>query len=137
NTLKPHIDSNYRTKTEAKDTYIIGSSLGGLMAFYALLKYPEIFNHAGVFSPAFWVNPEIFDLASSTEISQDLFIYFLAGSNESETMIPNIQRMTEILNLKGLDDEHYEIHTVEGGEHNEALWRDGFPFAFHWFFTEH
>jgi alpha-glucosidase len=40
----------------------MGSSLGGLISYYAVLKYPEVFGKAGVFSPAFWINPEIFEL---------------------------------------------------------------------------
>jgi predicted alpha/beta superfamily hydrolase len=53
-TLKPYIDTHYRTKTKAKNTTIMGSSLGGLVSYYAILKYPEVFGKAGVFSPSFW-----------------------------------------------------------------------------------
>ena len=42
NTLKPEIDKKYRTKPNAKNTTIMGSSLGGLTSFYAVIKYPEI-----------------------------------------------------------------------------------------------
>ena len=31
NTLKPYVDKNYRTKTNASNTVIFGSSLGGLV----------------------------------------------------------------------------------------------------------
>jgi predicted alpha/beta superfamily hydrolase len=48
-TLKPEIDTKYRTKSNTKNTGIIGSSLGGLVSYYAVLKYPEIFGKAGVF----------------------------------------------------------------------------------------
>lgn len=34
-TLKPYIDKNYRTKTKPKNTIIMGSSLGGLVSYYA------------------------------------------------------------------------------------------------------
>ena len=37
-TLKPHVDKTYRTKTKAKHTTIFGSSLGGLVSYYAVLK---------------------------------------------------------------------------------------------------
>ena len=50
-TLKPYIDKNYRTKTKPKNTIIIGSSLGGLVSYYAAVKYPEVFGKAGVFYP--------------------------------------------------------------------------------------
>ena len=53
NTLKPHIDVTYRTLKDANDTTIFGSSLGGLISFYATIKYPETFGKAGVFFPSF------------------------------------------------------------------------------------
>ena len=60
-TLKPFIDKKYRTIKESKNTFIAGSSMGGLISMYAVLEYPKIFGGAGVFSPAFWVRPKIFD----------------------------------------------------------------------------
>ena len=36
--LKPYIDSHYRTETDAKHTTIAGSSMGGLISMYAALK---------------------------------------------------------------------------------------------------
>ena len=52
-TLKPYVDKTYRTKTSSKNTAIFGSSLGGLISFYAALQYPEVFGKVGCFSPAF------------------------------------------------------------------------------------
>ncbi len=60
-TLKPFIDKNYRTAKDKANTAIAGSSMGGLISLYAVLKYPKVFGAAGVFSPAFWVAPKIFD----------------------------------------------------------------------------
>ena len=42
-TLKPFIDSNYRTKTSKEHTFISGSSMGGVISFYLGLKYPNVF----------------------------------------------------------------------------------------------
>lgn len=36
NTLKPYVDENYRTLPDRKNTIIAGSSMGGLMAMYAV-----------------------------------------------------------------------------------------------------
>ena len=62
-TVKPKIDSTYRTKPDTKNTLIAGSSLGGLTSFYATLKYPDIFGKAVVFSPSFWFSDEIYNYA--------------------------------------------------------------------------
>ncbi|RZK32590.1 MAG: esterase, partial [Hymenobacter sp.] len=52
--LKPYIDAHYRTQPDAAHTAIAGSSMGGLIALYAGLKYPQVFGRIGVFSPAIW-----------------------------------------------------------------------------------
>lgn len=48
--LKPHIDSNYATLPGPKNTYIAGSSMGGLISIYALCEYPEVFSGAACLS---------------------------------------------------------------------------------------
>ena len=63
NEVKPYIDANYRTKTNAKNTSIIGSSLGGLISFYGGLKYPKVFGKIGALSPSFWFSDEIYNFA--------------------------------------------------------------------------
>lgn len=52
--LKGFIDTYYRTKPEASNTAIIGSSRGGLASFYMANKRPERFGKAASMSPSFW-----------------------------------------------------------------------------------
>ncbi len=52
-TLKPFIDKHYKTLADKKNTYVAGSSMGGLISLYAVMKYPSVFGGAGIFSPAF------------------------------------------------------------------------------------
>ena len=132
NTLKPYIDKTYRTKTEAEHTSIFGSSLGGLMSFYAVIKYPETFGKAGVFSPAFWINPEIFDLVRATNIPKTSKFYFLAGTDEGETMIPKLEDMLKLLEAKGVQENQIESRIIDGGKHNEKLWASNFGEAYKW-----
>ena len=47
--LKPYIDKNYRTMKDPQHTFIAGSSMGGLISLYTLMKYPDVFGSAGVF----------------------------------------------------------------------------------------
>ncbi|MBF8151505.1 alpha/beta hydrolase [Winogradskyella sp. F6397] len=132
NTLKPHIDKTYRTKPEAEDTTIFGSSLGGLLSFYAVIKYPETFGKAGVFSPAFWINPEIFDFVEASDIPETSKFYFLAGTDEGETMIPKLDEMLKLLETKGVKDTQYTSLKIKGGQHNEKIWADHFGTAYEW-----
>ncbi len=41
--LKPFVDSVYRTKPGRQETFIMGSSMGGLISMYAVCEYPQIF----------------------------------------------------------------------------------------------
>jgi predicted alpha/beta superfamily hydrolase len=134
-TVKPHIDSYYRTKKEKEYTGILGSSLGGLTAYYAVISYPDTFGMAGVFSPAFWINPEMFDLNEYSE-TLDARIYFMAGDSESEDMVPDMDRMAKLATGKAKKADMVYKKTVPGGKHNEALWAKEFAQAFIWLTEE-
>ncbi|MUP46223.1 alpha/beta hydrolase [Gramella sp. BOM4] len=131
-TLKPHVDSTYRTKAGLQNTGIFGSSLGGLISFYAILKYPETFGMAGVYSPSFWFNEKIYDYTRDSELNADAKIYFLVGTEESEEMIPDAERMAKLLKEKGIKPENFQAMYIEGGKHNEALWRKNFANTYIW-----
>ena len=53
--IKPFIDRSYRSLPEPGQTMILGSSHGGLAAFYIANRRPEVFGFAGALSPSFWV----------------------------------------------------------------------------------
>jgi predicted alpha/beta superfamily hydrolase len=53
--LKPWVDEAYRTEPKAARTAIVGSSHGGLAAFYTACRAPERFGLVGALSPSFWV----------------------------------------------------------------------------------
>ncbi|MBA6153018.1 alpha/beta hydrolase [Gelidibacter maritimus] len=132
NTLKPHIDTTYRTLNSAEHTTIFGSSLGGLLSFYALIKYPETFGNAGIFSPSFWFSNRIFEFVSGTDVSPNSRFYFLAGSEESKGMIPDMNKMIGILRKEGVPENHIKSTIIKEGQHNESLWRESFPEAYEW-----
>ncbi|WP_428231758.1 alpha/beta hydrolase [Flavobacterium sp.] len=131
-TLKPYIDTNYRTKPNAKNTLIMGSSLGGLVSYYAVLKYPETFGKAGVFSPSFWFSNDIYNrTVQAPKIKTK--IYFLCGDKESDEMVKDMTKMERLLDTKRCYCLHLtKSKIVKGGEHNEKLWRDGFVKAVLW-----
>ncbi len=51
--LKPFIDRTYRTRPERPHTFVMGSSMGGLISAYALCEYPQVFGGAGCVSTHF------------------------------------------------------------------------------------
>ena len=129
-TLKPLIDKKYRTFKDKNNTFTAGSSMGGLISMYAALKYPKVFGGAGVFSPAFWVGPKIFDDIKTKGKKVKAKIYFYAGDEEGETMVP--------MTIRAFNEMHRvsksKMATVirSGGKHNEARWRVEFPLFYEW-----
>lgn len=131
NTLKPHIDKTYRVNKKAEVTTIAGSSLGGLASYYALLKYPEVFGKGIIFSPSFWFSNEIYNLTDKSP-KTNAKMYFLCGDNEDEIMMSDMNKMTDLLKRKVNSFSQIEIQVIEGGQHNEKLWREAFRKAYLW-----
>lgn len=131
NTLKPHVDKTYRTKTKAKYTTIFGSSLGGLISYYAILKFPETFGKAGIFSPSFWFTNNIYALTEKTE-KINAKLYFLCGDSESEDMVSDFTKMTTLVKQRICAKSNLQQVIIKGGKHNEKLWREHFGNAVKW-----
>ena len=136
NTLKPHIDITYKTLKKAKYTTIFGSSLGGIISFYAVIKYPETFGNAGIFSPSFWINNELFELAKTSNISSNTRFYFLVGTEEGNDMVSNQNKMVKFLKEKGVTEDCINNNIIKEGKHNEGFWSHYFPEAHQWLFVE-
>ena len=60
-TLKPAIDSAFRTRPDRLNTAIAGSSVGAYIALYAGIKYQNVFSKIGSFSPAYWFEDSIYN----------------------------------------------------------------------------
>ncbi len=142
-TLKPHIDSNYRTLPNKEDTVIWGSSLGGLISLYAVFKYPETFGKAGIFSPAIWINKnELIQFIQNSSFDSNKKFYFLVGSEEGSTMemasemVSDQHEMVKLLLKKGVPDKNIIDKVIPNGKHNETLWSTNFPEAFQWLNTK-
>lgn len=136
NTLKPKVDAAYRTKTNAKNTAIFGSSLGGLVSFYAAIKYPTVFGKVGCFSPSFWFGRnEMNDLLARTKDFKTK-VYFLCGDNEGDgDVIPDMKNVEKWVNTKRCECKKMNKEVIiEGGQHNEKLWRENFKKAYLWLF---
>jgi alpha-glucosidase len=133
-TLKPKVDSIYRTKKNAKNTAIFGSSLGGLISFYGVLKYPGVFGKAGVFSPSFWYSDEIYSFMKNSEKIKAR-IFFLCGDKESDDMVSDLKKMETLLDrYRCACLKLNKTVIIKDGEHNEKLWRENFGEAVKWLF---
>ena len=120
-TLKPFIDKNYRTQKDEAHTFIAGSSMGGLISMYAIIKYPNVFGAAGIFSPSFWVAPQLYKQAADAKLNSQQRFFFYAGAKESETMVTDMQQMEEVLRQKKCCGFLEDINP--DGVHSEKYWR--------------
>jgi enterochelin esterase-like enzyme len=124
-TLKPYIDKTFRTLKDSSHTFVAGSSMGGLISLYAVAKYPDVFGGAGVFSPAFWTAPAIYDTVAKAGWGRGFKrFYFYAGGQESNVMVPDMEKMIKIVEGKGNYETRRLVMPV--AKHNEAAWRKTF-----------
>lgn len=135
NTLKPHIDSTYRTLPGRTTTGTMGSSMGGLISMYAFSERQDVFSRAGIFSPAFWFggsNPANHVAAHPRQ--GEARVYFLAGGQEPASVAQNMQAVADSMTAAGfLNDEKF-FAVVSDGQHSEWFWRREFPDAYKWLF---
>ena len=132
-TLKPHIDSLYRTKRSAKFTGIAGSSLGGLISMYAAVKYPEVFGAAGVFSPSFWIAPQMYPLVKNARNGTKQRFFLACGDMEGDHEEADVLKMDSLLIAKGYSRKNVpQTLVINGAKHNEKQWRGEFPIFYKW-----
>ncbi|TAE69911.1 MAG: alpha/beta hydrolase [Bacteroidetes bacterium] len=129
-TLKPFIDQNYRTYADRDSTGIMGSSLGGLISFYAGIEFPKVFGKIGVFSPSFWFSPKIYENAKKYMHKNYTKYYFLAGRQESSNLVEQTSEMYEIMKQRGIHEDQMRLIVCDDGQHSEWFWNREFPNAY-------
>lgn len=129
-TLKPFVDQKYRTIKDAQHTYVAGSSMGGLISLYAAIKYPTVFGSAGIFSPSFWIAPQLGDdISKSTSASMQRF-YFYAGRKESDNMVTDMEKIMAVVQTKKQYEVTSSVYPL--GQHSEKYWRQEFDDFYRW-----
>lgn len=131
-TLKPYIDKNYRTLEDRNNTLIGGSSMGGIISTYALIRHPEVFSRAAVFSPAYWFSDSLFKYVQQHVIDEPIRIYHLSGANESSSMVPLMNRYDSLLAAEGYPSNDRKLVVKQDGAHSEWFWKREFAEAFNW-----
>ncbi len=134
NTLKPFVDANFRTLTDRDNTAILGSSMGGLISLYGAVNNQNVFSKVGVFSPSLWFSDNVYDNAFNTGKQEDMRFYFLAGDQESSTMVSNMQAMYDTLGAGGFATTEMAFETRADGQHAEWFWAREFYNAYVWLF---
>ncbi|MEZ4920816.1 MAG: alpha/beta hydrolase-fold protein [Saprospiraceae bacterium] len=136
NTLKPHIDSSFRTLPGRNTTAIMGSSMGGLISMYALAEHQDKISKAGIFSPAFWfAGSAPADHVTSSGKQADVRVFFLAGGDEPASVTTNLNTVADAMLSVGFGTDEQFRQLPADGEHSEWFWRREFPAAYQWLFA--
>lgn len=141
--VKPFIDSQYRTLSGRENTFLMGSSLGGIMAYAGLCQYPEVFSGAGVFSPSFWISESYFELHLQKSALKNATVYISVGEEEGPAMVRPFQRMRDTLHAvearqKDTPGGQIRLKTrvSPGATHSESSWSEEFVRAYAWWAEE-
>jgi predicted alpha/beta superfamily hydrolase len=131
--LKPFIDKKYSVYTNPENTFIAGSSMGGLMSMYAISEYPDVFSGAACLS-THWPgampgedNPfpdAIFKyVEAKLPKSEQHKLYFDYGNQTLDAHYPQYApRLDSILAQKGYTDTNAKNLFFEGTDHSENAW---------------
>lgn len=128
NELKPYIDANYRTWPFRECTAIGGSSMGGLMSLYTVIKYNRYFSKAACVSPSAAVcMPQLKRELAGAEIDPDTRVYLSLGTKEVGNrlwMFDNLQYFYDEFTARGAA---CRVNIVKNGRHSEASWEQENP----------
>ena len=124
--LKPMIDSTYRTMPLRECTGIAGSSMGGLMALYSVIKYNRYFSKAACLSSAIFAGKDqlLHDLRTS-KIDTDTRVYLSLGKKEVDSDFIHQQRLYDNMAFTNYFKDigaTSMLNVIEDGKHNEASW---------------
>lgn len=135
-TLKPYIDAHYRTLPERENTVIGGSSLGGLISYYAALKYDSVFGKAFIFSPSFWYSDSVNTFTNQFEKTYASKFYFMAGLYEDVDMVPDMEQIYSEMEAVGFTPAEYISVIRADGAHSEWFWKRELDEALLWLFED-
>lgn len=125
--LKPFIDREYRTSPGRDDTFIMGSSMGGLLSLYALLEYPDVFGGAGCLSTHWSIGDGLVVeyLRGKLPDPATHRIYFDHGTEGIDSAYePYQKQVDEQMQQRGYRrDVNWMSRKFPGARHDEAAWR--------------
>ncbi|KAB1154837.1 alpha/beta hydrolase [Flavobacterium luteum] len=133
--LKPFVDKNFNTYSNQSNTFIAGSSMGGLISLYAICEYPKIFGGAACLS-THWTgiyqneNNPIPDaimhyLNKHLPKPKNHKIYFDYGNQTLDSLYkPSQEKVNKIMISKGYSDKSWNTIFFPGKDHSEKSWHD-------------
>ena len=140
-TVVPYVEANYNVSKDPFDNAIIGSSSGGIEAFYIGMENMDKFGKIGAISPAFM----LFDKAewdeylakfdfTETEKLPRIFFYNGGGDSLEKELNPYAKAMPEWMAQLGYPEENMIFVHEDTFSHNEYAWRMIMPEIIAWLY---
>ena len=125
--LIPLINESFHTKQEKEYTAIAGSSMGGIMAFYAGVYRYDKFGFSLDFSPAFFLYKKSTwdDLLKKINITPEhkvRFFLYSGGLDFEKQFVEPTKRTYEYLKSLGFSDQQVTLLLDLNERHNEEAW---------------
>lgn len=136
--LKPFVDKKFSTKKDVENTYIAGSSMGGLISLYAICEYPKIFGGAACLSTHTpMIMKEKISQNADTDVASKFRnylkinlpnpkkhkIYFDYGDQTLDSFYqPFQEKIDAIMIEKGFTAKNWETKFFPGENHSEEAW---------------
>jgi len=128
-TLKPRIDSAYRTRRDRDNTVVGGSSMGGLISLYAFLRRPSPFGRALVMSPSLWFGErKMLGFVERARHTRGR-IYLDVGTAEGAATLRDTRALARLLRARGYRRDALRFVEAQGHQHRETDWAWRFPAA--------
>lgn len=141
-TLRPQLIERYNLTTNRDSTFVMGSSMGGLMSVYAMSEYPDVFGGAGCLS-THWIgtkdgNPAFPEamldyLRLKMPRDGEHKVYFDHGTVELDGLYsPWEEKVLSLMDSLGYqakgngvaaDEATIDSYVDEGARHEEKYWK--------------
>lgn len=135
--LKPFVDKSFPTLPDRDNTFIAGSSMGGLISLYAVCEYPDVFGGAACIS-THWIGgwPPPVDyipngfyqyLKANLPSPKTHKIYFDYGTETLDQYYkPRQLEVDKIMAAKGYSSSNWITKEFTGEDHSEKSWKKRF-----------
>ena len=142
--LMPRVNAEFRTLSGREDTFVMGSSMGGLLSFYLVKEHPEHFSACGCVSSHFPISDAIAaSFLGNDPSDEDATPYVIKDITNGDT-VPDGARFFFDYGTETLDAEYgpthiavsdwllaqdrvegkdFQMQEYAGAAHNEAAWR--------------
>jgi alpha-glucosidase len=160
-TLKPEIDSRYRTLTDRENTAIGGFCRMGIIPIIAGIEYPDVFSGVMAMSPAVWLaegggrwlsNNQLIQYLNNSQMPENVKFYIDIGTEETSGSRPPVrdqngdritypqayvegaQVLAAALLNNGVPESNVYFRIIDGVAGTRDIWAQRLDEVILWFF---